>query len=107
MSNILKEVFDGIDRASEYVFINPKTKKPYLDLKKSFHKVMELADIQNFRFHDLRHTVATRLVEKGIDLIVVQDILGHSNITTTQRYAHPVPERKQQAIEILNNYCKG
>ncbi len=106
MSDILREVFENIDRVSEYVFINPKTKKPYLDLKKSFHNVMELANIQNFRFHDLRHTVATRLVEKGIDLIVVQEILGHSNITTTQRYAHPVPERKQQAIEILNNYCK-
>lgn len=106
ISNILREVFDSIDKISEYVFVNPKTNKPYLDLKKSFHKVMDLANIKDFRFHDLRHTVATRLVEKGIDLIVVQEILGHSNITTTQRYAHPVPERKQQAIEILNNYCK-
>lgn len=107
ISNVLREVFDSLDKVSEYVFINPRTKKPYLDLKKSFHKVMELANIQNFRFHDLRHTVATRLVEKGIDLIVVQEILGHSNITTTQRYAHPVPERKQQAINILNNYSKN
>lgn len=106
ISNALQEVFDSIDKTSEYVFLNPKTKKPYIDLKKSFHKVLKLANIQNFRFHDLRHTVATRLVEKGIDLIVVQEILGHSKITTTQRYAHPVPERKQQAINILNNYCK-
>lgn len=106
ISNALQEVFDSIDKTSEYVFLNPKTKKPYIDLKKSFHKVLKLANIQNFRFHDLRHTVATRLVEKGIDLIVVQEILGHSKITTTQRYAHPVSERKQQAINILNNYCK-
>ena len=104
MSVILRDVFDSIDRVSEYVFINPKTKKPYLDLKKSFHKVMELADIQNFRFHDLRHTVATRLVEKGIDLLVVMDILGHSKIETTMRYAHPIPKRKSDAISVLNSY---
>ncbi len=65
---------------------------------------MQDAKIENFRFHELRHTVATRLVEKNIDLFVVQDILGHSKITTTQRYAHPVPQRKLDAVEILDNY---
>ena len=73
-------------------------------MKKSFHTVLEKAEIENFRFHDLRHTVATRLVEKGIDLTVVQEILGHSQVTTTQRYTHPVPQRKLDAINVLNNY---
>ena len=70
-------------------------------MKKSFHTVIDRAGIKDFRFHDLRHTVATRLVEKNIDLSVVKDILGHSKITTTQRYAHPVPQRKLEAINIL------
>lgn len=104
ISSTLKETLQSIDKTSEYVFINPRTNEPYTDLKKSFHTVIEKAKIKNFRFHDLRHTVATRLVEKNIDLFVVQDILGHSKITTTQRYAHPVPQRKLDAIEVLNNY---
>lgn len=104
ISSTLKVTLLGIKTNSEYVFVNPKTNEPYTDLKKSFHTVIKKAGIKNFRFHDLRHTVATRLVEKNIDLFVVQDILGHSKITTTQRYAHPVPQRKLDAIEILNNY---
>lgn len=60
-----------------------KENLPYQDIKKAFNSAKERAGIENFRFHDLRHTVATRLVEKGIDLAVVQDLLAHSNIQTT------------------------
>ena len=104
ISASLHQVLKNIKPTSEYVFVNPQTNEPYKDLKKSFHTILEKAGIKDFRFHDLRHTVATRLVEKGIDLTVVQEILGHSKITTTQRYAHPVPQRKLDAIEVLNSY---
>lgn len=103
-STTLLKALKSIPKVSEYVFINPKTNKPYTDIKKSWHKVLDKANIENFRFHDLRHTVATRMVEKGIDLLVVKDILGHTMIETTMRYAHPVPERVQAAIEVLNDY---
>ena len=62
ISSTLNNVLSSIDKLSEYVFINPETNKPYTDIKKSFHKVLDKANIKNFRFHDLRHTVATRLV---------------------------------------------
>ncbi len=54
----------------------------------------------------LRHTAATRLVELGVDLVVVKDILGHADISTTLRYAHPVPEMKLKAMKLLNNYSQ-
>jgi len=103
-SQTLLNALNSIPKVSEYVFINPRTNKPYTDIKKSWHKVLDKANIENFRFHDLRHTVATRMVEKGIDLLVVKDVLGHTMIETTMRYAHPVPERVQDAINVLNNY---
>ena len=87
-----------------HCFVNPDTKLPYVDIKKSFNKARDAAGIKNFRFHDLRHTVATRLVEKGIDLLVVMEILGHTKIETTMRYAHPTPKRKSDAINVLNLY---
>lgn len=106
ISEKLMEIFNNLhaNTRSEYVFINPETGLPYVDIKKSFNKAREAAGIKNFRFHDLRHTVATRLVEKGIDLLVVMDILGHSKIETTMRYAHPLPKRKSDAISVLNSY---
>lgn len=87
-----------------YVFINPDTNKPYTTIKTGFKRALERAGIENFRFHDLRHTVGTRLVANGADLMTVKEFLAHSQITTTQRYMHPTPENMLNAIDILNNF---
>lgn len=63
ISDKLKQVLNKQDKNNQYVFMNPETGLPYVDIKKSFNKAMEKAGIKNFRFHDLRHTVATRLVD--------------------------------------------
>lgn len=104
ISDTLLNVLREQPQTHEYVFTNTYTGKPYTDIHNSFRMILTKANINNFRFHDLRHTVATRLVEKGIDLIVVKEILGHSKIDTTMRYAHAVPKRKLEAIEVLNSY---
>ena len=101
LESVLKEILATSNNS--YVFINPDTNKPYKDIKKAFSTVLQRANIKNFRFHDLRHTVATRMVESGVDLIVVQEILGHDIIQTTMRYAHSVPENKKRAVEFLAN----
>lgn len=104
ISNKLRETLETIPRIGEYVFTNPKTGTHYNHIEDGFNTACKKAGIENFRFHDLRHTVATRLVEKGIDLRVVQEIMAHSSIITTQRYMHPTPKRKIEAIEVLNSY---
>ncbi len=55
----------------------------------------------NFRFHDLRHTFATRLVQKSEDIYKIAKLLGHRNIKSTQRYAHHCPESLRSGVEIL------
>jgi len=97
----MKEMSDA--KKADYVFINPITKKPYYDLKKPFNRLCGRADIEDLTFHDLRHTAATKMVSAGIDLVVVQEILGHNDIKTTMRYSHPVPERKFAAINVLDS----
>ncbi|MBR1620257.1 site-specific integrase [bacterium] len=89
------------NNGSEYVFINKDTGLPYNDIKKSFNSVLEKAEIKDFRFHDLRHTAATRMLENGADIRTVQEILGHSSVSVTERYTHTNAMKKRNAIELL------
>ena len=62
-----------------------------LNIKKSFKAALKRAGIEDFRFHDLRHTFASHWVMRGGDLFKLQKILGHSSIEITLRYAHLAP----------------
>jgi len=93
----------GKDATLPLVF--PSNRKPgekLLDLKKGIKKAIELAGIPHIRFHDLRHTFATRLVRAGVDIVSVQHLLGHSKITMTARYAHSLADAKIAAVSKLD-----
>jgi integrase len=90
---------------SDYVF--PSETYTLLDdshLRRAFRGAMRLGRIENFHFHDLRHTFATRLVQSGIDLYKVQCLLGHKSPIMTQRYAHHYPESLREGVDILERY---
>jgi integrase len=72
-------------------------------LVREFCQARDRAGIPDFRFHDLRHTFATRLVQRGIDLYKVQRLLGHRTNHMTQRYAHHSPESLREGVKILEN----
>ena len=63
---------------------------------------MKKARIEDFHFHDLRHTFATRLIQAGVELYKVQRLLGHKSPMMTQRYAHHYPESLRDGVEILD-----
>jgi integrase len=71
-------------------------------LRRSFRLALSKAKIEDFHFHDLRHTFATRLVQAGVDLYKVQRLLGHKSPVMTQRYAHHYPESLRDGVEMLD-----
>lgn len=89
------------NRNSEYLFVNPKTGKPYRKLQTSFDGACRRAGIEGLRFHDLRHSAASRMVARGVDLIRVKEILGHSTVKITERYTHSNREERKKAVEML------
>jgi integrase len=70
-------------------------------IKSSWAALLTTAKVENFRFHDLRHHFASRLVMAGVDLNTVRELLGHADLTMTLRYAHLAPEHLAAAVEKL------
>lgn len=89
-------------KKSGYVFVSHRTGTHYNKIDNGFTEALKRANIEKFRFHDLRHTAATRLVANGVDIQTVKELLAHSSIVTTQRYNHPTPENMKKAIDILD-----
>lgn len=93
----------GQRRNSKLVFPSKRRNGDrFLDLKKGFKKAVTLAGLPKIRFHDLRHTFATRLVQAGVDIITVQHLLGHARISMTARYAHSPDQARVAAVERLD-----
>jgi integrase len=76
--------------------------KPVTEMKKAFKSALKRPDINDFRFHNLRHTFASLIIMKGGTLKNVQELLGHKTMTMTLRYAHLTQEHKRKAVNLLN-----
>lgn len=71
-------------------------------VRQEFEEAVERAKLKDFHFHDLRHAFATRLVQAGVNLYVVKELLGHESIKTTERYAHHYPESLRPSVMLLD-----
>ncbi len=72
------------------------------NIQTAWEGILRDARVKNFTFHDVRHTFASKLVMAGVDLNTVRELLGHSDIKMTLRYAHLAPEHKAEAVAKLN-----
>ena len=89
-------------RKSEYVYPNPETGKSFVSIRHSFENACRRAEIQDLRFHDLRHTFSCRLIQRGCDIETLRMLLGHHSVTVTERYIHTNDEQKRKAVEFLS-----
>jgi integrase len=100
INSALTELLRNANKSEgEYVFMNHG--KPIKSIQEAFENALRRGGIKNCRFHDLRHTFATYALYNGADLVSIRDILGHSDIRMTARYAHSTEEMKKRAVESL------
>ncbi len=99
--SILNELPRPMDRDS-YIFGNGTDRLP-ATFERHWHQALSESGLQDFHFHDLRHTYASRLVMAGVDLAVLRELLGHRDFTMTLRYAHLQPSRLKAAVAILES----
>lgn len=98
---IIKQLYEKSDLKKGLVFVS-KDNKPFNNIKRSWTTILKKAQITEFRWHDLRHHFASKLVMAGIDLNTVRELLGHSDIKMTLRYAHLAPEHKINAVKKID-----
>lgn len=101
-----KEVFSVLkawkEQAGKSRYVFPSQQGGRLEgVKTSWLKLLERAKIEGFRWHDMRHDFASRLVMAGVPLNTVRDLLGHADIKMTLRYAHLAPGTKAAAVELI------
>jgi integrase len=97
--------FWALGRKNKFVFYNQKTGEPFVDLDAGLQLACKKAEIAGVTWHTLRHTFASRLLERGADIMTVKELLGHSTITVTMRYTHSHLDSKVSAVGKLAGDC--
>jgi site-specific recombinase XerD len=103
--DVLKNLKRKENRKGSYVFESPHAEKRCsLRISKSFKRCVREAGLgEQYTLHTLRHTFASYLVQAGVSLYIVSKLLGHSNIKTTEIYAHLAPETFHDAVSLINS----
>ena len=95
------DILKKLPKNTKYVFMSPEGCKinSHNLQRRYFAKITKKLKLKGVTIHTLRHTFASHLVMKGVDLLTVSRLLGHSNTKTTEIYSHIAPDHLQSAID--------
>ena len=105
INEFLFEMFANIKKENHYLFINRQSGKPIKSIKKGFRNALRCSGINDFRFHDLRHTFSSYLAMEGIDENTRAELLGHKKSSMTSTYTHSSWDQKKKAVQIMEKFC--
>lgn len=94
------DVLNNMRNQGDYVFTNPRTGKGYTTFTKTFARCKKRAGV-NCTMYDLRHTYASWLIQKGVGIYTIKDLLGHGDIDSTMRYAHLDYAQYVDAVSLI------
>ncbi len=94
-------ILGGLERVGPYVFTSPKTGKPFTSIYRTWFVARKRAGLEDVRLHTLRHSFASFLINGGRSIYEVGKLLGHSQISTTMRYAHLSDETLMEAVNVV------
>jgi len=98
---LMKKLFDNHLRESPLVFPGQKPQNP-IEIKRAWESALKLAEIHNFRFHDLRHSAASYLAMNGASLAEIAEVLGHKTLQMVKRYAHLSEAHTTRIVASMN-----
>lgn len=98
---VLLSLKDEMLNENEYIFWNKDRHIP-MDIRKPWAKALEEAKIDDFRFHDLRHSAASYLAMNGATLAEIAEVLGHKTLQMVKRYAHMTEQHTISVVERMN-----
>ncbi len=102
MDETVKNLLKGLSPENDIPYVFLRDGQPLKFVDESFRTAVKKSEIEDFHFHDLRHTFASNLVMAGVDIMTVKELMGHKDLTMTLRYSHLAPNHKTRAINILD-----
>lgn len=98
-----KNITESFEDKNKFVFSRDGVLPLSITSPSCWHDILKDAKIENFRWHDMRHTYASTLIQNGVDIATVKELMGHSDIKTTAIYLHVAPKHMKESVKVFDH----